>query len=199
MLTAKPTIMFHVLLLCVLASMLLFDVPRTQDESYHAFADRRCMCCVPNAMDVVSNAAFLLVGWYRLPSLLGAGACLTAFGSAYYHWRPTTERLFWDRMPMTVAFSGVFARSLGISTLSSLVAGAGSVLWWRWTGDLGPYAVFQYGGVAGSAFQHPVPVVVYAAAKLCESRDREIWRLTGGVVSGHTCKHLLAAVACALV
>ena len=33
---------------------------------------------------------------------------LTAIGSAYYHWRPTTERLVWDRLPMSMAFGAAF-------------------------------------------------------------------------------------------
>ena len=30
---------------------------------------------------------------------------LTAVGSSYYHLAPDNERLFWDRLPMTIAFS----------------------------------------------------------------------------------------------
>jgi hypothetical protein len=30
-----------------------------------------------------------------------ARIALTAFGSAYYHLRPATGRLVWDRLPMT--------------------------------------------------------------------------------------------------
>ena len=31
-----------------------------------------------------------------------AGIFLTSLGSAYYHWRPNSPRLFWDRLPMTI-------------------------------------------------------------------------------------------------
>ena len=34
-----------------------------QKESYHDFADQRCLCCgVPNTFDVLSNIPFLFVG-----------------------------------------------------------------------------------------------------------------------------------------
>ena len=34
-----------------------------------------------------------------------AGIFLTSLGSAYYHWRPNSPRLFWDRLPMTIGMS----------------------------------------------------------------------------------------------
>jgi hypothetical protein len=35
----------------------------------------------------------------------------------------------------------------------------------------------------------------YLAAKVTESLDEQIWDLTAGLVSGHTLKHLFAALA----
>ena len=37
----------------------------------------------------------------------------------------------------------------------------------------------------------------YALAKAAEEADRAIWSVTGGVIAGHTLKHLLAAAAVA--
>ncbi len=37
-----------------------------------------------------------------------AGLVLTALGSAYYHLDPTNATLVLDRLPMTIAFAGVF-------------------------------------------------------------------------------------------
>jgi hypothetical protein len=48
--------------------------------------------------------------WPFAPFFAGVG--LTAFGSAYYHLEPTNDRLLWDRLPMTVAFMGLFAAVL---------------------------------------------------------------------------------------
>jgi len=191
-------------LVVFLLPIFLFDLPLKQNEAYHAFADQRCMCCVPNFMDVVSNAAFLGVGGWRCGAegltLFNAGVIATALGSAYYHWRPSTPRLFWDRLPMTVAFSGVFAESLGIRKSEALFAGVFSVFHWHSYEDLGPYVVFQYGGVLGTAYQKPgLAVALYIAAKLCERMDARIFSTTNYLVSGHTMKHLLAALACATI
>ena len=189
------------ILLVFLLPLFLFDLPLKQREAYHAFADRRCVCCVPNFMDVISNAAFLAVGLWRVSfeglTLFNAGVIGTSFGSAYYHLAPTTTRLFWDRLPMTIAFSGVFSSSLGIRQSEALLTGVFSVFHWHAYNDLGPYVVFQYGGVLGTAYQRPsVAVALYIAAKICEQYDRSIYSTTNYVISGHTCKHLLAALAC---
>jgi hypothetical protein len=41
-----------------------------------------------------------------------------------------------------------------------------------------------------------VALACYGLSKIAEYKDHEIWRLTEGVISGHTIKHLLAALGC---
>ena len=90
--------------------------PIIQLEEYHDFADKRKILGMPNFWDVASNIPFLIVGILGLMSLKNiasnylpyliffVGITLCFFGSAYYHWSPTTETLVWDRLPMTIAF-----------------------------------------------------------------------------------------------
>ena len=103
-------------------------VPRIpQDESYHLFADTRTIAGIPNFWNVISNVPFALVGIYGLiltPRLVSRslrpgyltfcvaviGVC---FGSAYYHYAPSTPALVWDRLPMSIAFMAVFTLILG--------------------------------------------------------------------------------------
>src|SRR5712664_1732115 len=120
----NPGLIFLAIGMAVLAGV-LFLPPVHQDPSYHSFADQRELWGVPNFWNVVSNLPFLLVGFLgiwlvqdkttaslsfivpteRWPFLiLFAGVGLTAFGSAYYHWQPTNDRLVWDRLPMAVSF-----------------------------------------------------------------------------------------------
>ncbi len=134
-----------------------------QDPRYHAFADRRAFLGVPNALDVLSNAGFLLVGAWgiavvlrgatfrdareRIPWLvLFVGVTLTSFGSAWYHLAPTNATLIWDRLPMTLGFMGLFAALIvervgtksGTVLLPPLVmAGVASVLYWAVTESRG--------------------------------------------------------------
>jgi hypothetical protein len=37
---------------------------------------------------------------------------LTAVGSGYYHLAPDNESLFWDRLPMTIAFMGLVSSQI---------------------------------------------------------------------------------------
>ena len=66
----------------------------------------------------------------KLPYLVFfIGAALTCFGSSYYHLAPDNPRLVWDRLPMTLGFSGLVAAAIAerfdLKTgLRSLVAAA---------------------------------------------------------------------------
>lgn len=222
-------------LAAVAGALLAERIP--QDPGYHRFADARTLLSVPNAMDVVSSAAFVVAGALglvvasssgrflgrqeRLPWLvLFAGVALTGAGSAWYHLEPTHASLAWDRLPMTLGFMGLLSAQLaeraslrwGSRLLAPLVlAGAASVGWWAWTeahgaGDLRPYALVQLYPLAAIplllALYPPrytrgadllVAVAWYAAAKVAEVHDAEVFGALG-VVSGHTLKHLLAAI-----
>jgi hypothetical protein len=149
------------------------------------------------------------------------GLALTFVGSSYYHLQPTNFRLLWDRLPMTLGFMGILSATIaerisaraGLGLLLPLVvAGVVSVGYWYWTetqgkGDLRPYYVVQFGSllsvlVIQAFFRSRYPrswclvlvLILYAAAKLAEAFDSEIYRVTK-TVSGHTLKHLTAAAA----
>jgi len=210
-------------------------VPRiAQDESYHDFADGREIAGIPNFWNVVSNLPFALVGIYGLflTSRLASRSlwpgyiafCLAiigvCFGSAYYHYSPSTPALVWDRLPMSLAFMAVFALVLGERVNPALgrallgpllILGAASVLYWAWTesrgvGDLRPYALVQfmpfvlialmlliYPGSRESAAWIWWAILMYFLAKMAERFDAPIYRAVG--LSGHTIKHLLSASA----
>lgn len=227
--------------LSVAAALLLPAVPQPLD--YHHFADRRDLYGIENFLDVISNAGFLLVGIVglvvvarrttafeqpaeRLPyAVFFVGMVLTALGSAYYHLSPDNERLFWDRLPMTIAFMSLVSAQLvdrvsvraGLALLAPLLLlGIASVVYWRVTerageGNVVPYGVLQGYSVvvlAMFAISHPSRYTRgadigwvfagYLVAKLLEAADRRTYEV-GHVLSGHTLKHLVAAVAGAVV
>jgi hypothetical protein len=161
--------------------------------------------------------------WERHAALIFfAGVTLTCFGSSYYHLAPSNQRLFWDRAPMTFAFMALFALVLGERLGSALgrrlliplvVVGLGSVVYWHLTeqaghGDLRPYALVQFFplvsvpvllGLLPAAYTRTADYFVtigwYALAKLLEVLDRPIFEGTGEIMSGHSLKHMAAAVA----
>ncbi len=149
-----------------------------------------------------------------------AGLVLTGFGSAYYHLLPGNERLVWDRLPLAVTLMGLFAATIaerislsaGLRLLGPLVAlGIASVLGWyageqRGEGDLRLYALVQFYPMLAIPLMlllfpsrytrggDLVAVVLfYGLAKGFEWLDARVFSW-GGVISGHTCKHLAAAL-----
>ncbi len=143
------------------------------------------------------------------------GFSLTGVGSTYYHLDPNDWGLAWDRMGMVVAFAGVLGLaaahrvSVRAATLLlpvALIAGVSSVAWFAATDSITPYAIMQFGGIGVVAGVSWLPkhgkgpnwaalIAAYALAKVLELEDREVFELTQGVISGHTLKHVFAALA----
>jgi hypothetical protein len=218
----------------VAIGVMMFAVPPIrQPLGYHGFADARAWLGIPNAQNVLSNLPFLFVGlgglrWLQRwdaavdPELQPAYATLflgltaTAFGSMHYHWAPSSETLFWDRLPIAVSFMGLFAAVLGErigpkigreALVPLIVFGAASVIFWRLTDDLRPYAIAQFFPLiaillllalfparytGGGAL--PLAIGCYVAAKALEEFDKPIHAALGEITSGHPVKHLVAAV-----
>jgi hypothetical protein len=151
--------------------------------------------------------------------LFAAGVILTGLGSAWYHAGPSNASLVWDRLPLSTLFPTVLAVTVGDRIGSAVgrallvpltLAALASVLWWQQTDDLRPYALAQFLPLVlvplmlalfpGGRPTAPLiwAVVLYALGKVVELGDRAILGL-GGLISGHTVKHLLVAAAAALV
>lgn len=231
---------FLVALAVAALAVLALLPPIPQDPAYHAFADQRTLLGVPHFWNVVSNAPFLLVGGWGLQVLFGprppvwadrrerwpflvafAGAVLVGFGSAYYHLHPTDGTLFWDRLPMTLVFMGLFvavimerihARAGALLLLPFLGLGLWSVEVWRIRDDLRFYLLVQFYPMLA------IPLMAllfpprythgrmlgwlafwYGLAKLLEYYDFQVYEALRQLISGHSLKHLAAAMALAAV
>lgn len=236
----------------LLALVALFGpvLPAADVAIASVFADDRSWHGLPNAMDVLSNLPFLLIGcWglYRLnridrahqqalaqfplapPAndppdntldcawLFFAGLIATAAGSAFYHLMPDAPRLAADRAGMAVAFAGL----IGIAVCERVSQRAGWPAAWfvlttgllaaevvQETGNVLPWALVQFGGMAlvlTLALATPMRGAVglklgwviffYVVAKAFELADHQIYEASGHLISGHSLKHLVAALA----
>jgi hypothetical protein len=215
--------------LCYL--LFLHGGPIPQDPGYHVFADARTCLGLQNFGNVVSNLLFLVVGaagtlWclrhpeagaMRSWTVFFAGVALVFFGSAYYHGAPDDDSLVWDRLPMTVAFMGLFtallsehmeARLERAVLVPAIVVGIASVYWWKYSGDLRVYVWVQFAPLLAIPFvlaAFPARythryyllygLAFYALAKVAEYYDSGFYSLTSSILSGHSLKHMVAAVA----
>ena len=204
---------------------LAFVPPILQPQDYHQFADRRAIFGIPHFWNVASNLPFVLIGALGLvrvrrdlsASLFFLGVFLTGFSSSYYHWAPDDWGLFWDRLPMSVAFMAILANVIeerldaraGKLLLLPLVAlGIVSLLVWLRTGDLRLYAWVQFFPCialplvfvlftpkhSGTGYWFAAGGL-YLIAKALEYADATVFAGLH-VMAGHALKHVAAAAAC---
>jgi len=236
-LNTRTLLLIGLTLLAVALAVFLPAVP--QPMAYHDFADKREAYGIGNFLDVGSNLAFALAGGAGLLLVLRPRSCfaspaerwpylvfcigvlLTAAGSCYYHLEPTNETLFWDRLPMTIAFMALISAQIVdrvdvraglLALVPMLLIGVGTVVYWIVTehqgrGNVMPYVVLQAYAVIvllklaamhPSRYTHGAAIYAvfagYLLAKVFEHYDRQIFDLTG-MVSGHTLKHVAAGLA----
>ncbi len=146
-----------------------------------------------------------------------AGLVLTSVGSSIYHWAPDAQGLVFDRLGMAVTFAGALSLAMAerVGALMArnalwilLALGCLSAAMPLVHGNVLPWAVVQFGGMgfmAWAALRQPLPaalgvslgglLALYALAKVFEMGDANVFHATGDLVSGHTLKHLVAALA----
>ncbi|CDZ77241.1 hypothetical protein BN59_01523 [Legionella massiliensis] len=151
---------------------------------------------------------------------LSLGLILVALGSGYYHLVPDNSRLVWDRLPMTIVFIS-FVSALISDRINSrlafwlwpflLMIGIFSVLQWHVSelhgaGDLRLYAAVQaYTCLLAlimlllqshytRSWDIAIITLFYGLAKAFELYDAQIYQFCRGIISGHTLKHLTAAL-----
>jgi hypothetical protein len=172
----------------------------SQDQSYHAFADRRSWGFIPNAQDTLTNLAFVIA-------------------STWGAWRLVSGRLLlpgpWMRLPLVVFLAGIFAllaadrvsvRASHWAVWAFVVLAPLTVLIWSYSGNLAPYVVLQFGGiflVAALCLRPAVRapglnflglLIFYALAKIAEILDHQKFEFALELISGHSAKHVLAAM-----
>ena len=152
-----------------------------------------------------------------------AGVALVSLGSGYYHWEPDNERLLWDRLPMSIAFMAFMSAGIadrvhanagnGWLMLVLIVLGVASLIYWFYTeqlgqGDLRFYAFVQFYPIVLMPFilwlfprYFYVPgryigwvIAWYGLSKIFELFDKEIYEILNFTISGHSLKHMAAAV-----
>lgn len=156
-------------------------------------------------------------GAWRAWTACFTGVALVSLGSGYYHLAPDNGTLVWDRLPMSLGFMALSVAVLvdhvnprleKILLAPAIVFGLASVIYWRHSDDLRAYVLVQFLPllmIPAILILYRAPrkesgpllaaLVIYLLSKLAEHFDRALFEWTGGVISGHSLKHLLAALA----
>lgn len=145
------------------------------------------------------------------------GLVFTGLGSMVYHWAPNAASLVLDRLGMAVTFAGALSLAVAgrVSSAAArctlgvvMVLALLSALMPLTHGNVLPWLVVQFGGMAligWTALQKQVPgalrvhlwllIALYAVAKAFELGDATVFHATGEWISGHSLKHVVAALA----
>ena len=148
--------------------------------------------------------------------ILFSSVLLVSFGSAYYHLNPNNQTLVWDRLPMALGFMALFVVVLGDYVdkriqswllIPMCLLGIFSVFYWHVTDDLRLYAWVQFISMGliviillmyrPQTLQTKYLIyafIFYLFSKITEHFDKEIFNYLMNQVSGHTLKHLFAAI-----
>lgn len=159
---------------------------------------------------------------YKPFMIFSIGVFLVGFGSGYYHYEPNNITLIWDRLPMTIAFMALYSIVVSVFIESKsgakllpwlIVCGFVSVAYWAITeslgrGDLRLYAIVQFLPMLLMVlimvmYKDPRisnrPLILtmfwYGIAKVLEMFDVEIYEALHLSISGHSLKHVAAAIA----
>ncbi|KAL1324308.1 hypothetical protein AAHE18_13G080000 [Arachis hypogaea] len=188
----KRTVLAWVVAVVCFVVLMIVTPAIPQSQEYHDFADQRTFFGIPNALNVISNFPFMIIGligvilchhgnYFKL-SLQGelwgwtcfyVGVAAVAVGSSYYHLKPDDARLVWDRFfddlrPYAVV---QFAPCIAIPLMAILLPPMYThSTYWLWAAGF------------------------YLLAKVLEAADKVIYEWTHHIVSGHTLKHLSAAM-----
>ncbi len=147
---------------------------------------------------------------------LFAGVTLVSFGSGYYHWNPNDATLVWDRLPMMIGFMGLFSAVLTeflnpkiekFMLLPAVIIGLLSVIYWHYTDDLRFYiwlqsvtflvitvVLFMYEARYTLSRYLLYAFGLFILSKFTELYDKELYYVTNNLLSGHTLKHIFAAI-----
>jgi len=152
--------------------------------------------------------------------LLFTSLILISIGSSYYHLAPDNLSLAWDRLAMAIGFMSLLSiviyeyispRAGKFILLPAILLGISSVIYWILTeehgvGDLRAYILVAFFPVLltpatlllfrsnyNSYHGYIWLLLGYLLAKLSEHFDAQIFIATG-LISGHSLKHLFAAL-----
>ena len=145
-----------------------------------------------------------------------AGVIIVFIGSGYYHWNPGNDSLVWDRLPMTIGFMGLFIAILSeyanpkierFLLLPITLLGFSSVVYWHYFDDLRfyywiqlipllviPVVLIVFKGKYTRQSNLIFALIFYLLAKFAEEYDKEIFSFSYEKFSGHSLKHILAAL-----
>ena len=184
-------------------------------KSYHNFVDKRTIFGIPNGMDILSNLfialpAFYLISKQKKISFLSFNILLLALTSTIYHINPTDNTIFMDMIFVvslnTVVLSYFVDKQIGYFIY---LLGILSVFYWKKNNDIRLYELLKiiipiyviiiiykdYNNSNNNVSNYILLIIILSILiRYSEFHDKEIYQMTGKLISGHTLKHIIAGI-----
>ena len=144
------------------------------------------------------------------------GIFTLCLSSGYYHWRPNDDTLVWDRLSLVAIFTSMViallseyinARIERFLLIPAILFGIFSIVYWHVFDDLRfyywvqlapmitiPVLLILYPGKYSHKKYLIITLIFYLLAKIVEIYDKEIFLMNNEILSGHSIKHIFAAI-----
>lgn len=180
------------------------------DPHYHNFADKNT--------DILTNLPIFIAGFYILSyknqklKVLGIHVILLSIASSYYHINPNNNTILVDLLSISLISSLLIMYLLDIqnnySKIILYLLAIGSVLYWKYSGNLLPYSILWLSVIflllyvyydTEYRYESLSIVILIVIIRLVEIYDKQIYKLTNNILSGHSLKHILAGIGIYLI
>ena len=182
------------------------------DPHYHNFADKK------KYTDILTNLPILIAGYYILSfqnqklKILGIHVILLSIASTYYHIKPNNNTILVDLLTISLISALLIMYLLDIQNnhikILLYLSGIASVLYWKCTGNLLPYSILWLSVIflllyvyydTEYRYESLLIVILIVIIRLVEIYDKQIYKLTNNILSGHSLKHILAGIGIYLI
>jgi hypothetical protein len=182
------------------------------DLHYHNFADK------DKYTDILTNLPILIAGLYILSyknqklKVLGIHVILLSIASSYYHINPNNNTILIDLLSISLISSLLIMYLLNIRNnyikILLYLLSIGTVLYWKYSSNLLPYSLFWLSVTIlllykyyDTKYKYKSLLIVglIIAIRIVEIYDKQIYKLTNNILSGHSLKHILAGIGIYLI
>jgi len=182
------------------------------DPHYHKFADK------DKYTDILTNLPIFIAGFYILSyknqklKVLGIHVILLSIASSYYHINPNNNTILVDLLSISLISSLLIMYLLDIQNnyikIILYLSAIGTVLYWKYSSNLLPYSLFWLSVTIlllykyyDTKYKYKSLLIVglIAIIRIVEIYDKQIYKLTNNILSGHSLKHILAGIGIYLI
>jgi hypothetical protein len=182
------------------------------DPYYHNFADKN------KYTDILTNLPIFIAGLYILSlknkklNIFGFHVLLLSIASSYYHINPNNDTILMDLLSISLISSLLIIYLLKIKNINLqafiYLSAIGTIFYWKHTKNLLPYSIYWLIATVlllytyyNTKYRYKSFLIVglIIIIRMVEIYDKQIYKYTNNLLSGHSLKHILAGIGVYLI